>query len=330
MVAKPRSRAVQYNRFRNIAHGVVSAGRAAHGAYRAYRSLRGRSKAYPPPITGESDWRAVYRKKRFPRGRKRRWVKFVRKVRHVISKTHASQFNVIVRTSTVSQTAGEQEPSDIFTVLGGSSSVGQFDDISYLMDRAFATRIPEQTAGLTTEKESMRIVISGWMAECCITNTGATLAYLDCYYWRTKANVKKEHIGFTQLWTESLTDIGTNIVPTASETPLSPKDYGVTPFQGTQLAKSVVIWKKTRIKIPPGGTTQMEMRSGKDYYRTWAFDEDYCLLRGVTEGVFFIQYGAPGVLSPITSGSQLVYTTNTNYTWKAVMDNRQKGMHDLP
>lgn len=318
--------------FRRWGPGVASAARSAFKTFRSRTNTRtrGSKRSYPLPITGESDFRSVYKRKRYPRGRKKRWVGFVRKVKHVIHKSVAPQFNVLLRNLTVAQAAGTQACNDIFTVLGSNSAVSHFADIAYLFERALANRIPDNALLPLTIKQNMRLVVSGWMAECCISNTGETLVYLDCYYWRCKRNVKKETLALTNLFAQSLADVNENMVATATETGLSITDYGVTPFQGVEFAKCINIWKKTRIKIGPGGTTQLEMRSGKDHVRNFSFDEDYSMLAGVTEGIFFIQYGAPGVLTPQTSGSTLVFSTNTNYTWRVVQDNRMKGMHDQP
>lgn len=285
-------------------------------------------KGAPAPITGESDWRNVYRKKRFPRRRKKRWVRFVRKVKHVVSKGLAPQFNVLVKTVTVSAIAGSQGSTDIFTVLGSNGN-SHTNDMSYLFDRAFATIIPNTSIGGQT-KQSLRIQVTGWMAECVVVNYGLTLVYLDCYYWRTKKNYKSEGLGVKDLWTNSLGNVDANIVPTGTETKLTIDDYGVTPFQGPTFVKHCEIWKKTRVKIPSQGTAQFVLRSGRDHYRSWSFDQDFALLQGATEGILFVQYGAPTELVPITSGSGLRYTLNTNYTWRVQQDNRMKGMHDLP
>lgn len=309
------------------AHGVLRATRNVQRSSRSFTRTRGGQRSAPKPVTGESDWSRLYRKKRFPRRRKRRWVGFVRKVKHVIHKQVAPQFNVMVRTDAQTNIAGQQETSDVFTVLGSN---GGFGDLSQLFDRALAMADTEQPALTSVTKEQLKIVVSGWLAECMVSNIGENLAYLDCYYWRTKRDVPAAITSFETLFDESLSDIGANISPTATETTLSRTDYGVTPFQGVQLAKSCEIWKKVRVKVPPGGTTQFELRSGKNYYRVWSHDEHYSLLSRVTEGIFFIWYGAPTAAVAVTSPATLSFSVNVNYTWRIVQDNRMRGMHDAP
>lgn len=306
----------------------------AANAYNLYRSRsrtntkRRATTSAPAPITGESDWRNLYRKKRFPARRKKQWKRFSRKVKFVLAKTLAPQFNVIVTSTTLPVNAGLQGYTDIFTVLGGNGT-SNTADISYLFDRALATIIPNTTIGGQT-KGSLKLIVTGWLAEVVIVNYGVTLAYLDCYYWKTKRDYIAEGHSVGELWDNSLGNVDPNVVGTATETTITSGDYGVTPFQGTTFAKHCVVWKKTRIKLPSGGTCQMELKSGKEYHRAWSYDQDFSLLRGCTEGILFVQYGAPTEALPITSGTGLRYTVNKNFTWRVAQDNRMKGMHDLP
>lgn len=280
----------------------------------------------PAPITGESDWRSLYRRKRYPRRKKKRWVRFVRKVKHILHKQVQPQYNVIVRTDDTAVAANKQGFTDMFTVLNGTG------ELSYLFDRALAVADTEGPALTSTTKEQLKIGITGYLAEVMLTNISSppNLAYVDCYYWRTKRDVPVAITGFTNLWIESLSDIGANVSPTVTETTLSADDYGVTPFQGVQLAKSVQIWKKTRIKIPPGGNAQLELRSGHEYYRRWSYDEHYSLLKGMTQGIFFVIYGGPTAANEVSGATRVISSANFNYTWRIVQDNRMKGMHDLP
>lgn len=312
--------------------GLATLGAAARMALGAYprRNTNSRSQnfANPAPITGESDWRRTYRRKRMPRRRRRRWVRFSRKVRHIILKQVAPQFNVVLRQENVTSLSGQQGSSHVHTILGAAGD-GFTSDISFLTDRALELAI---TNGVSPAKDNLRIHVSGWMAETQITNNLTYPIYVDCYYWKAKRDLPNGINSVESLWEESLADVAAQLasVPPAI-TPLSTNDYGVTPFQGTQFAKTVRVWKKIRVKLAGGSTTQIEQRSGRDYRRSWSFDEHYSLVRNCTEGILFVQYGTPSnsVIEGdgIARATDLSYSTNINYTWRMVQDNRMTGMH---
>ncbi|AXH77345.1 MAG: putative capsid protein [Cressdnaviricota sp.] len=304
-------------------------GLAAGTAFRAYRSFtrsgtRTKRGAAPAPITGESDWRSTYKRRRMPVGRRKRWVRFVRRVKAVVEKQVSPQFNVLLRQIQATTVDQRQAAISIHTVLGanGQGSNQGTMDLSYLFDRAF---VLADTSGVTgPAKEQMRIHITGWMIETSIRNFGLNTTYIDCYYWRTKRDVKTGESSAT-LFEDSVAQVAQNDTGGVDMTSAL---YGVTPFQGVLFAKHCQIWKKTRVKIAPGGTLQLEQRSGRNYYRTWAYDQDYSMLRGVTEGILFVQYGAPGNTPGVddqASATAISYSTNANYTWRIVQDNRLTG-----
>jgi len=314
-----------YQAFQRAKQSIAARRRNGSGTQMAKKGFN------PGPITGENDWRNTYRRKRMPRRRRRRWVSFSRKVKHIITKQVAPQFNVYTRQIQVLSPAGGQNSTEIHTVLGGFGGGGSTgtQDISQLFSRALALA---STTGVTPLVANLRIHITGWMIETSIANTGGNTAYIDCYYWRTKADCPTTTANSVRaLWTESLVNVAVNAPIVPGTTALSIDDYGVTPFQGTQFAKTCQIWKKTRVKVAPGGTLQLEQRSGRNYYRTGTYDEHYSLLRRCTEGIFFVQYGFPTGVATAPDGTATAttvnYSTNVNYTWRIVADNRMTGAH---
>jgi len=285
----------------------------------------------PAPITGENDWRTTYKRKRMPRRKRKNWVRFSRKVQHVVQKQVAPQYHVFLRQAVIITAAGAQGFANVHTVMGANGGSGDrgTNDINLMINKALNLA---DTIGIVPTIKNLRIHVTGWMIETQIANTGSTTAYIDCYYWKAKRDVPSTIQDFGDLWAESMADVAPNLAGAGvGASALSFNDYGVTPFQGAQLAKSVRIWKKTRVKVAPGGTLQLEQRSGKNYYRVWSFDEHYSLIRNVTEGIFFIQYGTPtGIASTATAiaqGTTVNYSTNVNYTYKIIQDNRMAGSH---
>lgn len=287
--------------------------------------MRRKPSSAPAPITGESDWRGLYRRKRMPFARKRRWVTFRKKVKSIVAGQVAPYFNVFVSQSTVTSGINAQTSSAQHTILGGAGG-----DLNELFGIALLNAKSEGPALGSTAAQNLRIVVTGWLAETVITNLETFPVFVDMYYWRCKKDVPTAIGQVNVLWAESLSDIRANESTTVSTTTLSTTDYGVTPFQGTQFAKHVQIWKKVRVKLAGGSVTQVEQRSGKNYYRRWNTDEHFSILRGCTEGILFVHYGAPSSVDLVARSAALQVVTNKNYTWRIMDDNRESGMHRQP
>jgi len=243
-----------------------------------------------------------------PRFRRKRWGSFKKRVKAVIGSTVASKYTVFVQSVTIASVANKQASSSCHTVMGLNGAVNQTDDVSSLFLAAF-------NAGLLQTQRSGRIVVTGWLCETQVYNAGSNAAWVDMYYWRCKRRVSTVLPNFSTVWSNALADMSGVIVPAGGST-LDVADYGVTPFQGPELAKSVQIWKKTRALLPVAGVIQVETRSGKNYMRDWTNDEEYSM-DTCTEGVFFVVYGVPGA-NLNADATTVKFSVNKNYTWKVV------------
>lgn len=287
-----------------------------------------RMRSNPAPITGESDWRKVYTRRRMPSYRRRRWVRFKRRVDHVIQKKVAPKFNVFVRAETATSIVDQQNASVLHTVLGGNGTSEHTDDIADLVTLAQAVAPAEVTVP-STNLDAWRIQVTGWMIETSITNNSEYPVYIDMYYWRIKRDVPSSIGNIYDLWAESLSDMSRNFGAGINQ--LVAGAYGVTPFQGTQFAKNAQVWRKQRVKLAGGGTTQVEQRSGKNHTFDYGFVEHYSMLRRATEGILMVFYGSPGFynggedFAEIARPASLSITTNVNYTWRIILSGRLSG-----
>lgn len=307
------------------ARGAALAGKAAYKIARSYTNTRQNVRSAPAPITGESDFRGVYRRRPMPKRRRRSWVKFTRRVKAVAEAQVASQFQVLRRNTTIATGSAGQNFTSLFTVLGGNGGNSETDDIADMAASALAMAGTTGTTGTTLTSAGIRLHISGWMAEVMINNNSNVTTYLDCYYWRTKKDVPTTYanvgavlnVGFSQLFVPSATPANTALTMT---------QYGVTPFQCPLFSQCFQVYKKTRIKLGGGGTAQLELRSGKNHYRKFGYDTNFSFLRGVTEGILFVQYGTPNGTTDLIAGpTNVSYSMNVNYTWKRMSDDRMGG-----
>lgn len=287
--------------------GIATAAKTGFKAYRNFTKQNAGKSSNPGPITGESDWRSVYKRRPYPRGRRRKWVSFVRKTKSVIAKSLAPSFLVRTRTGPVTTVVGKQGWTGIHTILGGYGGTDS-TDLS-----AIQALVGNFTPAAAVTLDPDRFTVSGYLAETQILNEGTTTVYVDCYYWRCKRNCPLTVDGIMGAFAQDLSSQVPNFPSGGSS--LDVADYGVTPFQTQGIfPKSVQIWKKTRMKLSPGGTAQLETRSGKNYYRNREYDKYFSLIAGVTHGIMFCQYGVPTAGG--VSATSLRYLTNVNYTYR--------------
>jgi len=242
-----------------------------------------------------------------PRRRKRAWIKYSRKVKAVIQSSLGSNFFIILRSAVVQNNLNKQAVYNGHTVMGLNGAATDTNDVSQIFDRAIA-------ASLLSQKDSGRLMVTGWMAETQVVNSGTAPAYLDMYYWRCTRLVPAALNKFENVWSNALTDMTPNFPIGGSALDIA--DYGITPFQG--VSRHCQIWKKVRTKLEAGEVTQVETRSGRNYYRMWGFDEEYSMAPRCTEGIFFVFYGVPTTTAAFGDTCTLRFATNVNYTWKVL------------
>lgn len=182
------------------------------------------------------------------------------------------------------------------------------NDVSQIFDLAV-------TSGAIAKKDAGKIMVTGWMCETQVVNTGTQGAYVDMYYWRAQGRNMAPLPSVADVWVNGLSDLQ-GLFPLGGSA-LDIADYGVTPFQSPNLSRIVRIWKKTRVFLPPGGVTQVETRSGKNYVRNWSVDEEYSFDK-CTEGILMVCYGVPSNTNPTADPAFLRVSTNKNYTWRVI------------
>lgn len=311
-----------WKQWANAGAGIAQSALQAYQSSSSRTMTQSKKRSNPPPITGESDWRRVYTRRRMPARRRRRWVRFSKKVQHVIGKSVAPKFNVFTRGETFTSLGNKQVVIANHTVLGGNGASPHTNDITDLVRIAQGT-MPLETTDPSTTLSPWRIKVTGWMIESSITNNSVHTIYIDMYYWRTKRDVPAAIESVSNLWEESVADLARN--SGLSTNAIATIDYGITPFQGVQFAKNVNIYRKQRIKLAPGGTTQVEQRSGRNYLFDYGFVEHYSMVRRATEGILMVAYGSPDPAFVLARDVNITMSTNVNYTWRVLLSGRVAG-----
>lgn len=210
-------------------------------------------------VTGHYDKSFVYKKKRMPRFKKRRWRRFKRKVNAVIDKG-IQPTNVLRNTQDLVTQAAALQSMLFFGLYTGKSNTNErYDDIYSVLTAD--TKVTEYT------KVRFDTGVFDMTLTNLSTNTGATATCsieVDIYHVRFFRQINNQAEGGT--W-EDLRDNASTSVPN-NTTGFTHSDVGITPFQlPAMISKSKMnIIKKTKYFVPYGSSITYQIRDPKSHY----------------------------------------------------------------
>ena len=146
-----------YKRGRSIGRSVGAFAHVASSSYKRFR--RGSTTGEPGPVTGDRDARLIYRRKRFPRGRKKRWISFKKKVRHIQFKDLPPSFALYSYGGAFGSLDGKQAGNDYFTVLGMHGGADVANDLGKLWS------LVPGAGGDSTVRYTSTLRVTGYIAE---------------------------------------------------------------------------------------------------------------------------------------------------------------------
>lgn len=223
-----------------------------------------------------ADMRGVYRKKRMPRSKKRRWRGFIRKV-NAISEKELGTRTVLFNDSIVQSYNNPAQQGVLSLALYSfrNASVGYLNDLQQI--GSFEnTGNPTQAAGITVDP-STKYMFQSAVMDLTIRNTSQRVLTLAPTY-ENDPNCSLELDIYEVSMNMSASDIGGVIsslsgVLNAYDTNqiggtgsgISIEDRGCTPFElPVPLGRfKIKIWKKTKYFIPAGQTITHQIRDPK-------------------------------------------------------------------
>jgi len=289
-----------------------SAGRLAMGAYKAYNQVkrfRGASSDSSRQsklstsgfLTNQFDAKRQYRRKRMPRRRRRRWVKFVRKVNHVVDKGLASQFFVFRSNNSATPSTGSQTYGSMVMYGFDPTSTAFGNDDVYKISQVF--NFPPSAENILWFKSA--VLDCEWNAD--ISNTvSLTLDVYEVLCRRSIPQAVTSTVGNTleDIYYYGVNDLGV----VGSGAPLTAAAAGVTPFQSPTFCQNFLIVNKTRVLLSPGQTCHRQMRDARD--RKLLINRvsyDTAFMKGWTKAFFWIAQG-------VSSSTQYAPTCTINFS----------------
>lgn len=292
------------------------AARAVKTAYRGYKAYNSytntkKKQTSSPGVTTQYDRRTIYRKKYMPRGKKRAWKKFTRKVDAVAKSGLGTKTVVINRQITTSVTSDQTLAYCHLYPYNGSAAPANNEvpcnDLQGIMNRDDIG----SDGRVYFKSAVMDITFNGYPPD----TAGDSPMEVDVYHL---VYSRKNYPGsFNSLLTncENTTQIMTGYTDG-----LTMGDRGVTPFDLPQLARSgVKILKKTKFFLSRGSATfTYQIRDPKNRYLsgigfTLESANSEFAKGGWTQTLMFVIKAIPGYTPIAGDGIQIGVTKKYSY-----------------
>lgn len=313
---------------RSLRRHVPTATKAAT-AYAASRSLtrtRNKKSRETRPLTYDNDFKTDYRYRRMPRRRRRRWVKFVKRVNAVVNRGmglkkltfqdltriqsldgFTNGFSALLYTPDAQVNSLSADLGTIFRNILGATA---YDNINTFVDGDVDKKIRFESA-------SMDIT---WR------NIGSNPVIIDLYYVRARKTFGLTssdgannchgiyNLGFTKQG--QIVDEEDNALVGSVKS--SAIDLGTTPFQSSLFCQTYKVLSKKRITIAPGNTVSMTLKDSGNRVVNATDTRARICMRGLTHGYFFQQYGVPGLVGTTLTQAlptDVVFTCQKRYAF---------------
>lgn len=282
----------------------------------------------------QHDMRTQYVKKRMPRGKRKRWVSFVKKVNAVSDNDRGVTtilFNKRGSISTPSTAGADNIPQQAVaeTHLYGNSGVDQLSGINNMKiglgDIGYIFTYDNNVAGASNFTKKMRFHSA--VMDVSVRNPMDKIMELDCY----EIGYHKSSTSLPEL--QGVLTSGTTTAATAATLPLlgattiNINYRGVTPFElGPGISEGKIrILKKTKYFVGPGEVITRQLRDPRNRY----FDELYqnrvngFVIPGFTRSLLWIAKRQGVAIGTEQTQLEIGCTTTYKYTIEGQGRDRQ-------
>lgn len=302
-------------RYAPYARAAVRGLQQVYGAYKRYGTPGGsggsrrRGLITTGITTDHYDKKVKYRYKRMPRRKRRKYIRRVKFVQHVLDKgkggTYATKFHVPA-VSDINPGTGTQEVFGVIMNEGlplgkDTDDLGQTSG-EYAGEIINAIQQQDGHTDLTTldniRGRRWRVISNGFNTS--LTNEGTDTCILDIYTFKCRRDLCIENLPSTELGSTSSFSVsnlyewllkkGYSQHDTAAVTR---NDLGQIPFQNKSFCRYFKILKVQEVQLPGGHTTTLSMRCAKDFWWTGEKMVGKWCIGGLTQGYLFRVRGVP-------------------------------------
>jgi len=274
-------------------------------------------------VTFQHDSQSQYRRRRMPRGKRRRWVKFIKKVAAATDSQIPTRSVVFNDLYDFSQ---EDVVGQSYTLIPLYSAKANFtapvpSELNQLSDLNRIT-----TSEFTTFESVRHIRFESAVLDITIHDTqgpGSTPTELDIYYIVFRKDVYMSDFG------QLVNNSQTYLPPINNNTPeakLGLTNVGATPFSLPNLCSHFRIIKKEKVITNPGSITTRQWRVPKNKYLNTASlrhisqaggNQNMFAMKGWTCGILLIAKGTPLAGTPERDFAYSINSTRA-YNYKII------------
>lgn len=303
--------------------GVLARKGVKYAAKKAFSRSGSKNGSSSGAVTYQHDTKSVYRRKRMPYRKRKRWTGFVKKVRAIEFKDHAS--NHVVRaysspTIVVSHTGSSSQGAQSMTNVGLYGISNEAENYSIAGD---LIDIWTEWCGTNpTAVLSQKMCFTTAISDVYITNTGTTTLIVDVY----ESYCRKD---MTYAQGAGLFDtVGLSNFPNdqTGEKQLNASTFGVTPFQLPNYTTYFKIANKTKHVISPGNVVTWQCRDTRNRVirgeHISPYYQSYVAKKGLTRFWTIVATTPDGATSQ--DGSYKI-TQSRTYNFKVLDQSAERG-----
>jgi len=267
--------------------------RIVKGAGRRVKRPRSTAASTSMPISQYDNNRLVYRRKKMPYRKRKRWGRFKRKVQSVAWGATKKQVMFHKDSFDLNFSNDGVAVGDVMLYSGFNTSFPPCFDLQRICEVAtvnFSTESVQNKANLMIKSALLNITVS---------NPNDKSVYLDLYWFYSHKNndfTPREQVdaGLSGTYDNETYPAGN---PPTNKTLSS---FGTTPFMSSMFCKNNKIYKVTKHLIAPGQSIEFTMKDKKDRMLKKPSDllqENSCTVKGFTKGCVMIAYGIPSAVA---------------------------------
>lgn len=249
-------------------------------ANRAVGSKNAQRDIYPGVISTQHDVSMRYRRKRMPRRKRKRWVRFTRKVQHSIMQMQPLQSYTIDYPGAFKTIAVNTQVTD-GQMIGGVSATNN-NELLNIFRRAYGSTL--SLSGI----DKYKIFLKSMCCDFQLNNSGSSSIIVDVYHLICRTNDwagNRIDVQYTNAFAESSAGSGGTVDSTNPAT---------TPFQNATFCSLWKVLSKKEILLGAGQISTFQVRVPYNkYFNGKMLENNFAAVPGFTRAVLFQVRGAP-------------------------------------
>jgi len=285
------------------------------------------------PLTYDNDFKTDYRYRRMPRGKRRRWTRFKRRVNFVTLRSQQGKRRVITTRVYRHETpTNETRPTELMLYTADGDSGAQCDDMRSIIGEHIGLLNWDDLLAPGATLSQKKLQFESAQLELSIRNVGSNKVIAEVYYVRCRTSQPNLQGAYTSTPASlfslgfekqrQVTDIETGETVGAGK--MLSVAIGTTPFQSPQFCRTFKIISRRKFVVAPGNMISWILKDPRNRTISAQDCAGKMVIRGHTHGYFIQTYGEPGIQDGVAIGAlptDIVITQTRKYCYYAPLSN---------